>query len=91
MIGAVFDAATITKIESLEKSESATSHASPALLAVIFPSAATVATLGERLAMVRAIPDTGWPAGLATVNVGENVSPMSRTCTFTDDDPKVTS
>src|SRR6476661_3992887 len=51
-IGDVFDAATITKTESLEKSESATTQASPAVFAVILPSAATAATLGERLAVV---------------------------------------
>src|SRR5689334_22780547 len=90
-IGAVFEAATITKIESLEKSDSATTHASPGVLAVIFPSDVTPATLGERLAVVTVMPDTGWPPGAATVNVGEKVSPMSSTRTFSDDAPNVTS
>jgi hypothetical protein len=52
--------------------------------------AATVATLEDRLANVRATPVTGWPWGSVTVVVGVNVDLTSSTFTFSVADPYVT-
>src|SRR5439155_22863603 len=88
--GPLVERGTTTKTESLVDAELTVIHASPALRAVMRPSAPTVATLVARLVKVSSTPGTGAPCGSVTDTLGRYDPPTSRIRTFSAALPYVT-